>query len=80
MDEDEDDKNQKGDINWRQALTTVGLAMSIPFMIGVPAFLGWYADKHYDTAPLWFLVGLFAGLIGTAVDIYKLLKRFGQFK
>jgi F0F1-type ATP synthase assembly protein I len=77
---DEDEKKQKGDINWRQALTTVGLAMSIPFMIGIPAYLGWLADQHYATAPLWFLVGLFAGLISTAVDIYKLLKRFGQFK
>jgi F0F1-type ATP synthase assembly protein I len=76
----DEDKNQKGNINWRQAMMTAGLALSIPFMIGIPVYLGWLADKHYQTAPLWFLVGLFAGLISTAVDIYKLLKRFGQFK
>jgi F0F1-type ATP synthase assembly protein I len=76
----DEDKNQKGNINWRQAMMTAGLALSIPFMIGIPAYLGRLADKHYQTAPLWFLVGLFAGLISTAVDIYKLLKRFGQFK
>jgi F0F1-type ATP synthase assembly protein I len=76
----DEDKNQKGNINWRQAMMTAGLALSIPFMIGIPAYLGWLADKRFQTAPLWFLVGLFAGLISTAVDIYKLLKRFGQFK
>jgi F0F1-type ATP synthase assembly protein I len=77
---DEDEKKEKGDINWRQALMTAGLAMSIPFMIGIPVYLGWLADQYFNASPLWFLVGLFAGLISTAVDIYKLLKRFGQFK
>ena len=76
----EDDNNQKGNISWRQALTTVGLALSIPFMIGLPAYVGWLADNHFNTYPLWFLVGLILGLISTAFDIYKLLKRFGQFK
>jgi F0F1-type ATP synthase assembly protein I len=76
----EEDNNQKGNISWRQALTTAGLALSIPFMIGMPAYLGWLADNHYTTYPLWFLVGLILGLISTAFDIYKLLKRFGQFK
>jgi F0F1-type ATP synthase assembly protein I len=78
--DDEEDKKQKGDVDWRQAVTTVGLALSIPFMIGLPAYLGWLADNRFDTYPLWFLVGLLLGLISTALDIYKLLKRFGQFK
>jgi F0F1-type ATP synthase assembly protein I len=76
----EDDNNQKGDISWRQALTTVGLALSIPFMIGLPAYVGWQLDNHFSTYPLWFLIGLILGLLSTAFDLYKLLKRFGQFK
>ncbi|HXG92490.1 MAG TPA: AtpZ/AtpI family protein [Blastocatellia bacterium] len=75
-----DDDKQNGGISWRQALTTVGLALAIPWMIGVPAVVGWYVDKKYATWPLWFIVGLSIGLIGTALDIYRLLKRFGQFK
>jgi F0F1-type ATP synthase assembly protein I len=74
-----DDEN-KGGVSWRQAVTTVGMALSIPWMIGVPAFLGWYIDKRAGSWPLWFLIGLFLGLISTAFSIYKLLKRFGQFK
>ena len=70
----------KGGISWRQAMGTVGLALAIPWMIGVPALIGWWLDKKFETSPLWFIVGLILGLLTTAVDIYQLLKRFGQFK
>jgi F0F1-type ATP synthase assembly protein I len=69
-----------GDLSWRQALATVGLALAIPSMIAIPALLGWWLDKKYGTSPLWLIVFLFIGLISTAIDIYKLLQRFGQFK
>ena len=67
-------------MTWRQAMTTVGLALAIPWMIGVPTLIGWWIDKKFVTSPLWFVVGLVLGLVGTALDIYQLLKRFGQFK
>ena len=69
-----------GNMSWRQAMTTVGLALSIPWMIGVPALIGWWVDKRYATAPVWFIVGLVAGLLSTAINIGRLLRRFGQFK
>ena len=69
-----------GNMSWRQAMTTVGLALSIPWMIGVPALIGWWVDKRYATAPVWFIVGLVAGLLSTAINIVRLLRRFGQFK
>ena len=70
----------RGGISWRQATGTVGLALAIPWMIGVPALVGWWLDKKYATTPLWLIVGLCLGLVSTALDIYQLLKRFGQFK
>ena len=73
-------ENQSGNISWRQAMTTVGLALAIPWMIGVPTLIGWWIDKRYATAPVWLIVGLVAGLVTTAVDIVQLLRRFGQFK
>ena len=69
-----------GGISWRQAMGTVGLALAIPWMIGVPALIGWWLDKKFATSPLWLIVGLVLGLVTTALDIYQLLKRFGQFK
>lgn len=78
----ERDKQNKpdGGISWRQAMGTVGLALAIPWMIGVPTLIGWWLDKKYATNPLWLIIGLVLGLLTTAVDIYKLMKRFGQFK
>ena len=73
-------ENQSGNISWRQAMTTVGLALAIPWMIGVPTLIGWWIDKRYATGPLWLIVGLVAGLLSTAVNITQLLRRFGQFK
>jgi F0F1-type ATP synthase assembly protein I len=49
-------------------------------MMLVPALLGWWIDKKFGTEPVWFIILLIMGLIGTAFDVYKLLKRFGQFK
>jgi F0F1-type ATP synthase assembly protein I len=69
-----------GGISWRQAMGTVGLALAIPWMIGVPTLIGLWLDKKYATTPLWFIIGLVLGLFTTAVDIYRLMKRFGQFK
>jgi predicted F0F1-ATPase subunit len=79
---DERDRPNKADggISWRQAMGTVGLALAIPWMIGVPALIGWWLDEKYATTPLWLIVGLILGLLTTALDIYKLMKRFGQFK
>ena len=76
----EDQDKQKGDKDWRNAMMMAGFALAIPFTIGVPAYLGWLADNYYQSAPLWFLVGIFGGLLVTAFDIFKLLKRFGSFK
>jgi F0F1-type ATP synthase assembly protein I len=75
-----DDEKRNTDVSWRQAAAGIGLVLGIPWMILVPALLGYWLDKRYGTWPMWFLICLFAGLIGTAFDIYKLLKRFGQFK
>lgn len=71
---------QSGNVSWRQAMTTVGLALAIPWMIAVPALIGWWLDKKFATSPLWFIIGLVLGLMSTALDIYQLMKRFGQFK
>jgi len=70
--------SQNDDAGWRAGLAAAGLALAIPWLIGIPAYIGWYLDKRYGTWPVWFIVFLLAGLVGTALDIYKLLRRFGQ--
>ena len=74
------DENDNGGISWRTATTTVGLALAIPSMLFVPALIGWWLDRKYGTSPLWLIVGLIVGLVATAFDVYRLLKRLGQLK
>jgi F0F1-type ATP synthase assembly protein I len=73
------DDKERGEISWKQALSTVGLALAIPTTIAVPTFFGWWLDKRFGTS-FWLIVGLLVGLLGAAFDIYTLSKRFGQFK
>jgi F0F1-type ATP synthase assembly protein I len=75
-----DDDNNDGGISWRAATATVGLALAIPSMLFVPALVGYWIDSKYGTGPLWLIVGLVIGLIGTAFDVYRLLQRLGQLK
>ncbi|MEN3336286.1 MAG: putative F0F1-ATPase subunit Ca2+/Mg2+ transporter [Blastocatellia bacterium] len=75
---DENDKG--GGVSWRTATATVGLALAIPSMLFVPVLVGWWIDRKYATSPLWLIVGLVIGLLGTAFDVYRLLKRMGQLK
>jgi F0F1-type ATP synthase assembly protein I len=75
-----EDNNKAGEVSWRQALATIGLSLALPWMIGVPVYIGWQLDKRYNTSPLWLIVWLAIGLIAAALDVYQLLKRFGQFK
>ena len=75
-----DENDNGGGISWRTATATVGLALAIPSMLFVPALVGWWLDRKFATSPLWLIVGLVIGLLGTAFDVYRLLKRLGQLK
>lgn len=77
---DKPPRKPSGDVSWREALATVGLALALPWMIGIPIYLGWWLDNRFGTWPMWFILLLITGLLSAALDIYKLLKRFGQFK
>jgi F0F1-type ATP synthase assembly protein I len=77
---DEEHHSEKdNNLGWRQALASAGLALSIPWTIVIPAYIGWRIDRWLDTWPLWFTVSLIVGLLGAAFDLYALRKRFRRF-
>jgi F0F1-type ATP synthase assembly protein I len=78
--DDEQPSQPPAEVGWRQALATAGLALSIPWTIAIPIYVGWRIDQWLGTWPVWFIIALVVGLAGAAADIYVLLKRFGQFK
>jgi len=75
-----DENDNRDGISWRTATATIGLALAIPSMLFVPALVGWWIDRKYGTSPLWLIVGLVIGMVATAFDVYRLLKRLGQLK
>ena len=70
----------KPDASWRMALITVGIALSLPGTIIVPAVVGGILDKHYGTQPTLLIIGFVIGLFSAAVEGYILYRRVSQMK
>jgi len=83
MDEDLDPKTAKrnatkrGEVTWNQALVLAGLAMTIPGLLFGPAALGYWLDMIFHTAPWLAVSGFVVGLLGTAIDVWVILRRMG---
>ena len=77
MSKKREDKPPAGGVSWNQALVVGGLAMSIPGLLFAPAAVGYWLDTLFGTSP-WITAGGFVvGLVGTALNIFQLLKRVG---
>ena len=51
----------------------IGIVLLVTVLVGVLA--GYWADQQLGTLPL-LLVGLFVGLAGGALTVYRLINRF----
>jgi F0F1-type ATP synthase assembly protein I len=63
------------DVSWRTAMIVSGLALSLPAMLFGPPAIGYWIDSIFGTNPWFFLAFLAIGFIGTAIDVYVILKR-----
>ena len=52
----------------------IGIVLLVTVLVGVLA--GYWADRQLGTLPLLLLVGLFVGLAGGALTVYRLINRF----
>ena len=61
-------------LTWRESVIVGGLALSLPTMLFGPPMVGYVLDSWLGTT---WIVWVFAaiGLVGTAVDVYMILKR-----
>ncbi|HYL98099.1 MAG TPA: AtpZ/AtpI family protein [Blastocatellia bacterium] len=78
--EPDNGKPDNGNGGWGQAMAAVGLALAIPWLIFIPAYIGRQLDLKYGTGHLWLIILLAFGIIATFVDIYRLTKRFKLMK
>ena len=58
----------------RQAAPYINSTYVLIGAIGLFGWLGWLLDKQLDSQPLFFIIGLFAGLITGFYNFYKVLK------
>jgi F0F1-type ATP synthase assembly protein I len=49
-----------------------GIAVEIAATMGLPVAGGYFADKYFDTHPWLLLLGVFLGLAGIIIYLYKL--------
>ncbi len=68
-------RDKKPDKDLRQ----IALFAAVPgLLLGGPLigyFGGYWADKRFDTEPLFAVVGMVMGLVAAGIEIYKLVKR-----
>lgn len=61
-------------LSWRESVIVGGLALSLPTMLFGPPVFGYVLDQWLGTTWLvWVFAGI--GLLGTAIDVYMILKR-----
>ena len=77
MNEKRDGKPPAGGMSWNQALVVGGLAMSLPGLLFAPPAVGYWLDTIFGTYPWITVTGFVVGLVGTAIDIFQLLRRVG---
>ena len=76
MSRDDEQKRKEGiaGLSWRESVIVGGLALSLPTMLFGPPVLGYMLDQWLGTTWIVWVFALVA-LIGTAVDVYMILKR-----
>jgi F0F1-type ATP synthase assembly protein I len=47
-------------------------AMESVFAIALGTGAGWWADRHFDTSPLWLITGATIGFAAFALRLYRL--------
>ena len=77
MNEKRDGKPPTGGVSWNQALVVGGLAMSIPGLLFAPPAVGYWLDTIFGTYPWITVAGFVVGFVGTAIDIFQLLRKVG---
>jgi F0F1-type ATP synthase assembly protein I len=69
-----------GDVSWRKAMIVSGLALSLPAMMFGPPVVGYWFDSMFGTSPWFTLSFLAVGFLGTALNVYVILKRMRLFQ
>ena len=75
-------KSDSGSLSqaFRKAAPYVNSVYVLIGSVALFAWLGWLADQKLNTAPLFFILGLFGGLASGFYNFYKILKNLEKEK
>jgi ATP synthase protein I len=66
----------------QKALKTIGIFITIPFVLAVPPIIGWFLgkwiDKQTGTSPYIMYVMIFLGFVSGYRELYRILKRYSN--
>ncbi len=71
------DTNPRGNSGRGNAARFLGIGFTLAIILGAPILVGFVLDRFVDTLPLFLLVGVAAGFVGSLYYVYRALKSLG---
>ena len=71
------DTNSGGSGSGSNAARFLGIGFTLCLILGAPVLVGFILDRFADTLPLFLLLGLALGFVGSLYFVYKALKSLG---
>lgn len=66
--------------SYRKAMPYINIFYVLAAAMALLGWLGWLADAKFQTKPVFFLIGLFSGMILGFYNLFKLLKNLEKDK
>ncbi len=64
--------------NWRDLGLLLNLGWVIALALSAGSLGGHYLDKHYNTSPIFILIGVFLGFAVAGLSLYNAVKRLDR--
>lgn len=71
------DINSGGNGNGSDAARFLGIGFTLALILGVPVFVGFVLDRVAGTLPLFLLLGVAIGFVGSLYFVYRAIKSLG---
>lgn len=71
------DSNSRGNGGGGNAARFLGLSFTLALILGVPIVVGFVLDRVAGTLPLFLLLGVALGFVGSLYYVYRAIKSLG---